>query len=607
MSLETSKKYILALTGRRGTGKSTAAQYLVEKYGFKEMSFADPLKKICSIALDTPIVWFTDPKLKEKVIPHWGNTPRYFMQKWGTEVFRETIPNITPEIKSLWIQLMDKKINESESPLIVISDCRFIDESIFLDKTNHIKHLICIEGHTRSYSNVSGPSSEHDSICVYSEVSTHPSEQGLPKDIINHTWKNDSSIEAFYSLIDKTISDEDYPIKQHKEVNPRVPLTCDPERIMRFTVPPDTDKLFINNIDHTTLINPDYRVESSAMIGKNGEDYIIDVLKGAYPEVTIENISSKARAGDILFKPNLQTVGHQAQIMFEVKKYSAKVPTAQYEKFLRDIRESNHDAGVFISLTSAITGVTDSIVIDTIITERDGTTVPVIIAATNDKNIIQSLTALIIGYVTLLRKKGAFVQQSDFTVRLIGSLQSSLNAYNGIRSKVHELRSTSEKMLDGIQESLATNYTEIRVLLNQLQGLIEVEEELETEKLKDSECPYEYPKAINQFLLLLKETGSDYEIDFQSDKKIIITPNGTWSLQPMELTVLKTKITCEVGQFYSNSAILSAIHIICQKLCEHEETDAMFPFDSYTINKKRIKFDLVPKVYDVAIGFLTRD
>jgi hypothetical protein len=393
--------------------------------------------------------------------------------------------------------------------------------------------------------------------------------------------------------------------------------------------PPKYEKLIINGIDQTSLINPDYRVQPSAMIGKKGEEYIIDILKGAYPEVKVENISSKSRAGDILFRPHLQTVGHQAQIMFEVKKYTAKVPTAQYEKFLRDIRESNHDAGVFISLTSAITGVTDSIVIDTIVTERDGTTVPVIIASTNDKHIIQSLTSLIIGYVTLLRKKGAFVQQSDFAVRLIGSLQTSLNAYNGIRSKVHELRAVNEKMLDGIQESLATNYTEIRVLLNQIQGLIEVDDdveptELEVEKLTYVVCPYEYPKSINQFLILLDEKRTKYlsdtpneiddnlaenmyKIDYQSDKKIVINKirNEDYTI---ELSVLKTKINCTIGPFFSNDNIYDDIHALCSRMTESGDVslgaiNKMFPFESYTISKKSLKFELTPKMYDIVVNF----
>ncbi len=38
--------YIIAFVGRKGSGKTTAAQYLVEKYGFHKVSFAKPLKDL---------------------------------------------------------------------------------------------------------------------------------------------------------------------------------------------------------------------------------------------------------------------------------------------------------------------------------------------------------------------------------------------------------------------------------------------------------------------------------------------------------------------------------------------------------------------------------
>jgi hypothetical protein len=544
---QVAKKFIIALTGH----KSPAANYLVEKYGFCELSFSDPLTQSLSIILDTPINWFVDPTLKDTIIPHWGKSPQYFMQKWETDAFHEYV---NPESNSLWVQRMNKKIQETNNQLIVISDCKSDHELDFINGLDNVyKQIIKIV-----------------------DVDIEDCRGNADHLIINNS--------DLFKDIDQIISSTDCS-PYYAECN-GIP------KLVSWTIP-------IPIVKSTSQI--------PAVIGKTGEEYVIGVIKGAYPEVQVENISSKSRAGDILFRPHLQSVGYHAQIMFEVKKYNAKVPTAQYEKFLRDIRESNHDAGVFISLTSSITGITDSIVIDTIVTERDGTTVPVIIASTSDKNIIQSLTALIIGYVTLLRKKDSFVQQSDFAVRLIGSLQTSLNAYNGIRSKVHDLRTSNEKMLDSIQESLATNYTEIRVLLNQLQGLIEVEDEpateLELEKVADIECPYEYPKSINQFLLILHEKNTCQSITYVSENKIVCK-----STYIITISVLKTKVTCTISGFTSNDHIYKSIEQVCRKSSDvpfsMATVNQMFPFDSYVVTKKTIKFDLTPKVYDIVVNFL---
>ena len=44
-------KIIVGFIGASGSGKDTASDYLVNNYGFKKMSFADPLKKMVNTLL----------------------------------------------------------------------------------------------------------------------------------------------------------------------------------------------------------------------------------------------------------------------------------------------------------------------------------------------------------------------------------------------------------------------------------------------------------------------------------------------------------------------------------------------------------------------------
>jgi dephospho-CoA kinase len=95
----------LAITGIMCCGKSTIANYLVEKYNYKKFSFADVLKKF---AVD-----IFDMKGKD----------RKLLQDFGTKM---------KEIdKCIWIKSLDKKIKDI-SDNIVIDDLRFKDEENYL-------------------------------------------------------------------------------------------------------------------------------------------------------------------------------------------------------------------------------------------------------------------------------------------------------------------------------------------------------------------------------------------------------------------------------------------------------------------------------------------
>ena len=59
---------LVALSGWKGSGKDTLANYLVKKYGFKRLAFADKLKDMASQEYGIPREHFDDPRFKEKPI-----------------------------------------------------------------------------------------------------------------------------------------------------------------------------------------------------------------------------------------------------------------------------------------------------------------------------------------------------------------------------------------------------------------------------------------------------------------------------------------------------------------------------------------------------------
>lgn len=115
---------VIALCGPAGSGKSTVADHLVEKYGAARYSFAMPLKEMVKRALD-----FTDEQVygtqaqKEAVDPRYLHSARWFLQRIGTEGCRAVFG------ESFWTQMCLDMIEKDRPRLAVIEDCRFVNES----------------------------------------------------------------------------------------------------------------------------------------------------------------------------------------------------------------------------------------------------------------------------------------------------------------------------------------------------------------------------------------------------------------------------------------------------------------------------------------------
>ena len=129
---------IIGICGFQSSGKDTIADFLIKEYGYKRLSFASALKDIVSIMFSWPrdkLEGLTkeDREWREKIDPWWSKSlkmpqlsPRYVLQHFGTEIFRN---HWHPDI---WVKVVENKILQIlETNLytnIVITDCRFENE-----------------------------------------------------------------------------------------------------------------------------------------------------------------------------------------------------------------------------------------------------------------------------------------------------------------------------------------------------------------------------------------------------------------------------------------------------------------------------------------------
>lgn len=160
---------IIAFCGKKRVGKDVAAETLVKNFNFTRISFADPLKEVCSLGFDLPKELFFDDNLKDKpfdkpfVISQYlaceildelyklkpfeednkliaynkliftsFDTPRQLLQFIGTDIVRNCIDI------NFWLEVAKPKLIGN----VVITDCRMKNEREFIRSLNGTLVLI---------------------------------------------------------------------------------------------------------------------------------------------------------------------------------------------------------------------------------------------------------------------------------------------------------------------------------------------------------------------------------------------------------------------------------------------------------------------------------
>lgn len=121
---------LVALCGLKGSGKDSVASFLVDRYGFRKLSFGSGLKDVVAAMFqwdramlegDTP----ASREWREAPDPWWSSrlgtsvTPRSMLQVIGTDVIRQFHADV-------WVACLERQL--SPNARVVITDCRFPNE-----------------------------------------------------------------------------------------------------------------------------------------------------------------------------------------------------------------------------------------------------------------------------------------------------------------------------------------------------------------------------------------------------------------------------------------------------------------------------------------------
>ena len=131
---------IIAFTGKKQVGKSTACAYLEEKYGFTRVNFKDAL--IAELKENFPEL--LDRMVAEHMKMGWNDISsiddlfnvkppliRTLMQNYGTNVRRKDDPDY-------WVKQWEGKVLPSNRANHTVDDCRFLNEAAAVKRVGGI-------------------------------------------------------------------------------------------------------------------------------------------------------------------------------------------------------------------------------------------------------------------------------------------------------------------------------------------------------------------------------------------------------------------------------------------------------------------------------------
>lgn len=167
---------IILITGKAGSGKSTLAA-IFEEYGFKNVALADKLKEFAYKCFQ--VFGVKIDSLKDLYEQSTKTRYRTYLQKLGTECFRETFGN------NFWCDVLVNEIRDV--PNVVISDIRYENEIEFFKK-----RFECVVVKIVRKNNILTDSQQH-----------HSSEAGIKDELCDIILNNDSSIKSLKTFVRK--------------------------------------------------------------------------------------------------------------------------------------------------------------------------------------------------------------------------------------------------------------------------------------------------------------------------------------------------------------------------------------------------------------------
>ena len=199
---------IIGIAGLIGSGKNSVADYLVQQYGFTQLSFAASVKD-CLAAIfgwnreDLEGLTPASRAWREQVDTWWAArlgienfSPRYAMTKFATDTMRDVFHS------DIWIASLERKI-QSIKGHVVISDCRFLNEMHSIRRLDGVLVRV-VRGEEPSWVQLAKTDVRAMSV-LYPNI--HSSEYSHVGYDFDYTVSNDGSLDDLHARINDLFRD----------------------------------------------------------------------------------------------------------------------------------------------------------------------------------------------------------------------------------------------------------------------------------------------------------------------------------------------------------------------------------------------------------------
>jgi len=284
------------------------------------------------------------------------------------------------------------------------------------------------------------------------------------------------------------------------------------------------------------------RARASQQIGKLGERFAVNQLTEAFPGDRFEDVSGKAQEADIRAYFDVgDDVPVEARI--EVKFYSDDVPTAELDKFRRDLKKTGVRFGLMVSMASRLTGMQTPLKIE----EEEGALAVFVSRAGLDGVRLIAAAAMLKAIILYHARAGAAHRLTAAAIRQAWSrLSAELEELQEVARQVAEFRSTVRTVaadvagrLNELADRASDADIRLRHAVQRLTGRLR--DELDALPSDDQPPALPAPTPLDAVLAELDRLGKAkdkraqafrclHELAEANGLDIYLSEDGTWTL-----------------------------------------------------------------------------
>jgi hypothetical protein len=205
------------------------------------------------------------------------------------------------------------------------------------------------------------------------------------------------------------------------------------------------------------------KLDNSSVKGEHAEDIMESVIAQKWE---YERTSGRSHQGDFIIKFELD---REYRVIVDIKNYGGSIPKAEYDKFLKDIKTTGCDAGIYFAYSGKVPGKSNSI------SREDHGGKPIIIVQNSPIDSIHVAMDFVKAYIIESNKHKFIISDMDNISMHADQAIAQINQLAIIKDNLTSLSSTMLTSLSKVQLDLESAVLHLRIHLNNITGRLRLE------------------------------------------------------------------------------------------------------------------------------------